>query len=581
VAPGQHDPPTVPTSSTGWVGDILPGLLLSLAIIALLAAYPVADQTGDSTSYLIKAQSGGRMLHPHHLLFNPAVRIVYLGLMTVTGVRNVVLAAQIHNLLFALVALLAVYWIGLRCLGTRATALLGLALYGGTTGILVYATQAEVYIPSVAALGVAASFVLRLVESPSSAAARAGFIASWTLAILYHQTAVLFIAPIAALAWMVRSRDLARALAISASVSGTIVLVAYGIAYRTEALEVSNPRSFLGFIFSYVVRGGERWGHVSNLTGTGLVELLTSHLWGLSTLIANRPPVLFAVAGVGVAAFIASFRAADGSARLVLCLAGTWAGTLLLFFLWWLPREAEFAVLTSMPICLAATACLSVLGARLSPESRQQWTVFAAAMTIALVNLAANFRIEVLPRHTNFSDAFQRAQFLATFDDGRTLRISRHRVVASTRFYFPDTAGSVGAANHLERALHHRSSDSMWLNRSRWERVVVDVDQIHPQALHNGRTGMREPATWLRMIQWVFNLRESGDQWYVDGWEMVSEKRGNQYLVVSSTTSAPYQPRRLLRSLCDAMQPSSNAQRSFRWWLQDNDVLLDAHPTAD
>jgi hypothetical protein len=495
VAPRHDDAPTTPTRSTGRVGDILPGALAALAIVGLLAAYPAAEQTGDSTAYLIKAQSGGRMLHPHHLLFNPAVRIVYVGLINVTGIRNVVLAAQIHNIVFTAVALLAVYWIGLRWLGTRSAALIGLALYGSTTGILVYATQAEVYIPSVAALGVAAAFVLRLVESPSSAAARAGFVACWSLAILYHQTAVLFAFPVAAIAWMVRSRDLNRALAIAGSVSGAVVLAAYGLAYRTEALDVSNPPSFVEFVFSCVVRGGERWGHASNLSGAGVVELLDSHLWGLSSLLADHPAVMFAAAGAAVVAFIASCGAADRPTRLVLCLAGTWAGTFLLFFLWWLPREVEFAVLTSMPICLAATACLSVLAGRLTPGSSQHRLVVAAALSIAVVNLAANFVVEVHPRHTNVSDAFHRARFLATFDDGHTLRISRHRVAAATRFYFPDTADTVAAANHLERALHHHRSNAIWQDRTRWERVVVDVDQLHPQALHNGRTGLEEPET--------------------------------------------------------------------------------------
>ena len=74
-------------------------------------------------AYLTKARDGEGLFHPHHLIFNAAVRSVYLGLNSVTGIRDVVLAAQVHNLAFTFVALLAVYWIGLRWLSSQCLGL--------------------------------------------------------------------------------------------------------------------------------------------------------------------------------------------------------------------------------------------------------------------------------------------------------------------------------------------------------------------------------------------------------------------------------------------------------------------------
>src|SRR5512137_1766194 len=101
------------------LAPLLPGVVLALALVAVLASTAALEQSNDSLSYLVKARDGRRLFHPHHLLFNAAVRALYLGLDWSAGVSDVVLAAQVHNLVFTFVALLAVYWIGLRWLGSQ------------------------------------------------------------------------------------------------------------------------------------------------------------------------------------------------------------------------------------------------------------------------------------------------------------------------------------------------------------------------------------------------------------------------------------------------------------------------------
>jgi len=553
---------------------LLPGVLLSLGVIAVLAATAAIEQSGDSLAYLTKARDGEGLFHPHHLIFNAAVRSVYLGLNSVTGIRDVVLAAQVHNLAFTFVALLAVYWIGLRWLSSQSLGLLGLALYGSTTGILVFATQAEVYVPAVAALGWATVFFLQLLDSPTSKKAAAGLLVAWVLAVFYHQTAVLFLIPMVVGVLVLRSRYLAAILAVVSGLAGAVVLGAYWFAYRIEAASSSEPLTFLRFIFSYAVDGGARWGHASNVGASGMARLLESHLWGLTALIPERPGVLIAVAVAGVAAVVAVGRFTDPRTRLLLSFAVSWTVAFLGFFLWWLPGEVEFAVLTSMPVCLAVVAGVSpaVLDSRFGATGAR--IVIAAVVVVAAANFWWNLRLEVLPRHRSQSEAFHQARFMSQFDGGSTLKLSRYDVATSIRFYFGAPADSVGRVNLLERALYDGEMVSPSMTRNTWDRVIVSVHEIRPWAWHNGRNGFSEPETWLRLIYWIFNLRSDGEGWSTNVWEIVSDDRGNDYLLIWSDRAPVSDPSQLFLLLRDELKSQSPERRAFSKWMKVNSGLL-------
>jgi len=556
--------------SAGRLTALLPGVLLALGIVAVLASTAALEQSGDSLAYLTKARDGQGLFHPHHLLFNAAVRSVYLGLAAVVGVRDIVLAAQVHNLVLTFIAIVAVYWIGLRWLGSQLLGLIGLALYGSTTAILVYASQAEVYVPAVALLGVAAAFFLTLAESPSSRSARAGLTVAWVLAVLYHQTTVLFLIAMAVTVLVSRKRELARAVALVSATAGGVVLGAYWLGYRAMEAESTETVTFLEFILSYAVTPGVRWGRIGNFDSSGMLGLLESHVRGLSALVPDRPGALTAFAVAGVAAVILAWCLAGSRERLLLCFATSWAVTFLVFFLWWLPQEAEFAVLTSMPVCLAIMAGVAtfVLGSRISAAGAR--TVAGGILVIAAINFWGGIRFEVLPRHRTRGEAFQQAEFLSTFDDGSTLRLSSFSVSETLGFYFSGSADSIHAVDKLERALHVGETDESWMARTVWARVIVDLSQVQPRGVHNGRDGFREPETWLRMMMWIFNLRGDEDGWHVDAWEIVPDGHGNDYLVVASGNRPLSDPRQLLGQLVDDLEPRSPARQAFTRWLKAN-----------
>jgi len=552
------------------LAPLLPGVLLALALVAVLASTAASEQSRDALSYLDKAREGHALFHPHHLLFNAAVRALYLGLDWSAGVSDVVLAAQAHNLVFTFVAFLAVYWIGFRWLGSQLVGLVGVALYGSTTAIMVYSSQAEVYVPAVALLGVAGVFFFALVESPTSRGARAGLLVAWVLAVLYHQTAVLLLIPLAVTALMLRRRELARAVAVVSALAGTVVFAAYVVGYRAIAAESDEAGSFLGFIFSYAVTPGVQWGSATNIGWSGVIQLLESHVWGLSTLIPARQGLLIGLAVAGGAVVLLVWRLAGWRQRLLLCFAVSWAATYLAFFLWWLPGEIEFAVLTSMPICLAVMAGVSTLVLRPRVGVTGARAVAAGIVVVAVLNFWGGIRFEVLPRHRTMGEAFHQARFLSTFDDGSTLRLSSFNVSETLDFYFGGSADSILGVDPLERALHVEETRRSWKARSSWARVVAALGQLQPGALHNGRDGFREPETWLRMVQWIFNLRADQGSWCADDWEIVSDGRGNRYIVVTSGCRRLSEPRQLLLELVNELEPAAPERRAVSRWLKAN-----------
>jgi len=86
----------------------------------------------------------------------------------VVGVRDIVLAAQVHNLVLTFIAIVAVYWIGLRWLGSQLLGLIGLALYGSTTAILVYGEPGRGLRTGCCAPRCGRGVLFTLAESPSS-----------------------------------------------------------------------------------------------------------------------------------------------------------------------------------------------------------------------------------------------------------------------------------------------------------------------------------------------------------------------------------------------------------------------------
>ncbi len=123
-------------------------LFMGLAFAVLYFLLRSAGQTPDGLSYALATRDGVGMYHPHHLLYVPVNRFIFL----LSGGRDAILAGVLHNLIW-LVALGYGAWrlAGLLRWSHGAT-LLAVGALLASRGVLFYATHVETYLPALACL---------------------------------------------------------------------------------------------------------------------------------------------------------------------------------------------------------------------------------------------------------------------------------------------------------------------------------------------------------------------------------------------------------------------------------------------
>jgi hypothetical protein len=84
-------------------------LFLAVGSFFLLYGFRAAAQTGDSLNYAQSIKTGSNLFHPHHLLFNPIIRFLFVLDSHWGGAIDVITVAQIHNILWAVAAILAMF----------------------------------------------------------------------------------------------------------------------------------------------------------------------------------------------------------------------------------------------------------------------------------------------------------------------------------------------------------------------------------------------------------------------------------------------------------------------------------------
>jgi hypothetical protein len=464
-------------------------LLLSGAALLLLRA---AEQTPDALDYAVAAREGTGMWHPHHLIYTPLNRLIMLAIAPLAGPGRAILAAQIHNALWALVAIAAAFSLARRWLLPGLIAIPVVAALVATRGFLVYSTQGEPYLAATGCLLALAALVLpagAAGRGPATATARFTFAVAGllALAVLYHQASVLFV-PALSLAMLTGGADrhgadrgLAahapdappdsrvrtapwRRLLATLALAGIVVLVAYTAAY-VLAGDPSAPTAartgagFLRYCLSYALAPVPVWGSTTYLTGEGLLQLLRSQALNLVATperVAGVQAVLFGIVVLPLIGSQASLgltglwprgrlarrqraraksplqqQAGSGLAASRLALV-VWVLSWWLFFLWWLPSDTDFFVTTLVPLVLLAGLAWADLP-RMTHGFRGVLVVWMGVALLAAVNLWAT----VLPMHRSRGPAFAEAAALAAAAPAGAVILTDYAAQQNLRYYFP------------------------------------------------------------------------------------------------------------------------------------------------
>lgn len=392
------------------------GYLIAVLVLAavVLVLFRSGVQTGDSLAYARSIRSGTSLFHPHHLLFNPIIRVVWKGLGTVVPSISPLEAAQVHNIFWALIVLAAVFGIVRRMTASAALAALFASGLYVCLGFWQYATFVEVYIPTMGCLVLILALLQPVRSTPPSAGLGFVLLGLFCLAVLYNQISVLFAVPFAyLLARRFGRKGWIRAAGTIAA-AGVIVLAVYLAAFGTT----SGPRTVSGFVrwcLSYAFYPDPRWGTMSNISIMGGAKILLSFARNF----AFVPPSLYLPAAAATGLLLAALvlmtikaivrRAPEAEFRLTLLI---WLAVTVAFIWWFTPYGYELYIPLLPLIFFLAARLLADRRASASNPPRARRLLFGLSVTAIAALAAWNLIGAVLPAHAGRGLDYDRAALI-------------------------------------------------------------------------------------------------------------------------------------------------------------------------
>lgn len=362
------------------------------APIYVLTHSPNLGAAHDSIYYLRSIETGTALLHPHHLLYNHATRF-WLDL---TGMENVVRGAALLNALAGAAALALMHAFLSRTAGPRA-AVFWTMLYGISFGTWFYATTIEVYhLPLPLLLTAFGIATLRKLTIGSAVAIGC----CHGMAILFHQTNILFTIP---LLWLLARTRARLPIAVIYLLSATVVagipyLIASSIAGESLAhwstlywRELDLGHLTWGTIPKALIGAGRFFigGHFAFALDDFPAQILREHYLAderylVRHLSAPAAMILAAVSGawflsLGIFTFLHRGGRSSEKYRTIREALIVWFLTYAVFFVWWEPANVEFWIATMLP-AMMALAFRTSEGLR---ESRRyiMWLMIPAALS--------------------------------------------------------------------------------------------------------------------------------------------------------------------------------------------------------
>jgi hypothetical protein len=422
----------------GWQGQVAIASVMILS--ALFYLFLRADfQTPDSLRYAVSIRSGEELFHPHHLLFSPLVRLLYLGLRQLSPGVGAIAAAQIHNVCWAAICVGVVALIFWRLFGSLAKGILTSCGLAVCNGFWTYSTQAEVYIPAMCCLAIMTWLLISSGDQPFSRRRLIGIAAFFALSILYHQTNVLFAIPLFYLLARLRPGEAKQNVICVLFVSTVVVSTTYVVTYLTTDAAPSISH-LTRYILTYAAHPNPDWGRFSHFGLTGVGLLLKSQLRDIiylpdgartSVMVAVSVFALMYAALILYHLFFARGNRPDYGIRFFLLI---WLITYHFFFLWWLPGDNEFFLATLIPLILLAVMAVSDFLGRATLH-RHRLPTYGIASGLLLV-LLINCVSDVIPKHSSRGAYYDEAKRIDRFVPSNCVILVNYGVQQHLRYYF-------------------------------------------------------------------------------------------------------------------------------------------------
>jgi len=554
-----------------------PVLFLALFTPILLGLTRSAQQTGDALLYAYSIRTGVDLFHPHHLLYAPVVRALYLGLAPILGSASwdALAAAQLHGIAWATVAVTFFYLTARRVLDWPAAAVLGALGLLFTQGFWMLATHANSYVPALGCLSIVLWLLVR--RDPTSIDRGELIVISlaWGLSVLYHQVNVLFAIPLLYYLRSASGRPLGRIAPAVLLPAGIVSAGAYAVVIAATRVE-AGAGGLWRFPLDYALHPNPTWGTLENVSPSGVAALLTNQAWGLLALHRTLEGIFVALITALVVALGAWHarqvlrRARWSPFRMLLML---WVGTYLTFYLWWLPHHKPFFVLTTLPIVLLALMAFVDLA-----QSTAYFRVGRAAAAGALGVIVATTGLfhlgaVIRPLHTLQRPAYHEAESLNDLVDPSCYIMAPFEVAQALRYHF-DRPRAAHARFPLLCTYQGKPIPAEFDIR-KGECVVIAAQYLRPDRRLYGFDATGSPERWEAYLDWLFDFRSTPEGRRVESNDVraLRTATGADYIAILSSRQPVDGLRGFLESL-DALGASVSvwSDRPFVRWLDDPDA---------
>lgn len=377
-------------------------LILCVSSAIVLFALRADELSGMSTGFASHVVFNEWYFFPHHLLYQPIVRVFTVSL-TPLGC-DVTCAGQIHSILWAVATIGATYLITLR-LGRSVGCAIGAAVFlFFSHGFWVFSTQLEPYLPVVGIDAIIAAFLIcrpRRALAPMDLALVSGL---FSLSLFFHQANLFFLIPTAAYLLIVEGRGGVWSIVKIAGISGVVTLSVNVWIFRSlyPGESFGDFYRWLNYYGTISTDAHGSWQDLLNMgrlrsairsTSAALVTGETKDIVrSLGFVIA---PIVAALAGWNL---LRTWRKwPEDYGRLILLL---WLFTFGFFFFWWMPFVTKFFVMLTVPVAiLGSLSVRDILSAERIPRLGKQAVVGLAVIAVAAIAFV-NFSSSIWPLAT-------------------------------------------------------------------------------------------------------------------------------------------------------------------------------------
>ena len=492
--------------------------IISLLIVVIplwLFGTRATQQLRDSLLYLHGAKTGTDMFHPHHIAFTPAIRWVSSLLGTICDSCDTILAAQLHNIFWATVSILCLFFILKYICRSHWFALCGAMFLLVTRGFWELSTQSTVYVPALATLALLTATML---QSPWTRTRTVCLSLLLALSVLYHQANILFCVPLllySAVKWKLSGFKRATVIILPA---GVLVFGCYAGVFLSD--NSWSTQGFIDFTLTYthhVSVGGQlspspsQWGTAQNLSLAGMHAMAESSLWNLVIMPKRLLNVALPSTAVllGIVLFwhlraLVLSRATSSLRTFLLAWVLIYSG----FFLWWLPGYQHPFLSAIFPMLILAFWMLH----ELSLQYRLRPALLYSAMLAAILFVGAiNLWKQVLPLHHEKTSAYLVATELQSRIPNNCQIMTTTSIWNHLRFYF-DRDNVIQAKHPLAYFdIQQTLPDRYHLPATAC--MAIDARLTSPDYIvrNDDRIGYRNPSGWFGFLGWLFDFEYRAD----------------------------------------------------------------------